>query len=112
MFNWLKRKKSIYNNWDFGDIADFDMIENPDSRQFVNKDGTRVIYVSALHVSGGDTFLTDSFAGKPTIVKNADSWQLKGAKKSKNQILVCVISVSKQDDIEWANIFFDSIAPC
>lgn len=87
------------------------MIQNTDSRQYVNKDGTRVIYFSILTVSGSGEFLTDSFTGKPDISKTADGWQLKGAKKLKNQILVCVISLGKQDDVEWAKLFYDSIVP-
>ncbi|MEO3404030.1 hypothetical protein AAFN85_09015 [Mucilaginibacter sp. CAU 1740] len=112
MFNWFKRKRYIHQDWDFGDISDWDVVQNPDSLQYVNKDGTRVIYFSLLKVSGDGVLSTDSIGAKPTILKTDDGWQLKGVKKLKNQILVCVISVGKQDDdIEWAKTFFDSIKP-
>ncbi len=109
MFKWFKRKKSILQNLDFEDIKGFEMFQNPDSLQYVNKDESKVIYFSALSVSGGDVFSIDSYVGKPTIIEYASGWQLKGAKKFGNQILICVISVSKKDDVEWAKIFFDSI---
>jgi hypothetical protein len=109
MFNWFKRKKSFLQNWHFEDILGFEMIQNSDSIQYVNKDASKTIYFSVLNVSGSDVFSIDSFAGKPTIIENINGWQLKGAKKFKNQVLICVISVSKQNDVEWAKIFFDSI---
>lgn len=111
MFNWLKGKKSTLTNWDFEDLADFEIIQNRDSVQYASKDGTKVIYFSLLNVSGGDVFSIDLPGDKPTIIENAAGWQLKGMKKSGSQILVCVVSVSEKDDIEWAQTFFDSITP-
>ena len=107
MFNWFKRKKSILVNWDFEDIEGFKMIKNLDSIQFVNENSTKIIYFSVLYVDGGG--ILDSYAGKPTIIETENGWQLKGSKKGPNKILVCVISVSRKDDIEWARTFFESI---
>ena len=109
MLGWFKRKKSFLENWDFEALADFKVIQNPDSLQYVNKDASKVIYFSALNVSGGSLFPIDSYSGEPMIKENAGGWQLKGTKIFENQILICIISVVRQEDIDWAKTFFDSI---
>lgn len=112
MFHWLKRQKSkssILENWDFYRIPDFNIVYNPDSIQYVNRDESIVIYFSVLTVGGSDLFNVGAHDGKPTITEIADGWQLKGTKKSKLQLLVCVISIVNREDIEWAQLFFDSI---
>lgn len=111
MFNWFKRKKDGLDNWSFEGIEDFKMIRNSDSIQYVNSDSTRFIYFSVLTVSGGNVFPIDSYIDKQTVIQNGHRWDLKGAKNINNQILICVISVTRQDDIEWAKMFFDSIKP-
>jgi hypothetical protein len=107
MFNWFKRKKSLLANWDFEDIEGFKTIQNPDSIQFVNENCTKIIYFSVLTVDGRG--ILDGYAGKPIIIETDNGWQLKGSKKASNKILICVISVSSKDDIEWARTFFESI---
>lgn len=114
MFNWFKRnnqKKFILSGWDIDDVPGFEKIENTDSIQYVNEAGRKAIYLSMLTVSSVDISQIDAYVNKPTITEDANGWQLKGAKKSKNQILVCVISIRKQEDIEWAKQFFNSIKP-
>ncbi|MCO5949407.1 hypothetical protein [Mucilaginibacter flavidus] len=114
MFNWFKRNsqgKSILANWNIEDIPGFEKIYNPDSVQYVNNDGSKVIYFSVLTVSGNDLFPIDAYTVDPSVIEDTNGWKLKGAKKSKNQILVCVISGVNPDDIGWAKAFFDSIKP-
>lgn len=114
MFNWLKKnsiRKSILTNWNIEDISGFEKIYSPDSVQYTNNDGSRVIYFSVLTVSGNNLFATDAYTGDPSVIEDTNGWKLKGAKRSKNQILVCVISGENLDDIGWAKAFFDSIKP-
>lgn len=110
LFDLFKRKKSFLHNWNFEDISDFEIIQNADSIQYFNKNSGKDIYFSVLKVNDPHgTLLIDTYTSKHTISEIANGWQLKGTKKFENQILVCVISVNKQDDIEWAKTFFDSI---
>ena len=107
MFNLFKRKKSIVDSLDLSVLEGFKKIRNSDSLQYVNQDETKVVYLSVLKVTGSDVFSISSI--KPTVIEDANGWQLKAAKKLENELLVCVISVVRQDDIEWAKIVFDSI---
>ncbi|QJD97357.1 hypothetical protein HH214_16525 [Mucilaginibacter robiniae] len=111
MFNWFQKNKRnlISANWDIGDIYGFKKIYNHDSLQYTNADVSKVIYFSVLKISGNNLFGTEAYAGDPTIIEDANGWLLKGSKMAKNQILVCVISVKKRDDVEWAKAFFDLI---
>ncbi len=111
MFNWLKRKTPTLNDWGIGDVAGFEFIRNDDSIQYFNEDSSKVIYFSLLKVDGPDTFSLGSHAGKPTILEDENGWQVKGTKKSQNQVLICLISVNKHEDIEWEKIFFNAITP-
>jgi hypothetical protein len=114
MFNWFKRNKSknsILNQWHIEGTSGFKIIKNPDSIQYVNDDASRVIYISALIIQGNDHSVVEPIISRPTIIEAANEWHIKGAKKSKNQILVCVISVKNDKDIEWAKSFIDAIQP-
>lgn len=112
MFNWLKRKyksKSTLTNWGIEDIDGFERHQNVDSVQYTNADNSKVIYFSILTTSGGE-FLTAN-APEPTIIEDDNGWQLKGMKTLESQILICVISVIKQEDLEWAKAFFSNVKP-
>lgn len=111
MFDWFKKKSSILSKWDLPDTTDLKLIQNPDSIQYTNEDESRVIYFSILNVSGKGVLSMDLYTDKLTITEAANGWQLKGTKKFEDQILVCVISVHKQGDIEWAEMFFNAIKP-
>src|ERR1700761_6681795 len=87
MFNWLKRKKSVLQNLNFEGIADFEMIQNPDSLQYFNKDASKTIYFSVLEFSGQGVFPIDSYINQPIMTENANGWQLKGTKKLKTKYL-------------------------
>lgn len=97
--------------WTLGNIVDFEMIQNEDSVQYVSKDGTRVIFLSALNVLSGNMLSMDTRLNELTIKENENGWQLNGTKKYANQILICVFSVGKKDDILWAKEFYNSITP-
>jgi hypothetical protein len=113
MLNWFKRngrKKSLLSNWNIEDIAGFEKIQNPDSVQFVNEDGSKVIYLSVLTVSGNDVFPLNAYAGEPVVEEDSKGClHLKSTKTFKNYILVCAITVNNRKDLEWAKNFFDSI---
>lgn len=112
MFNLFKRNKEKRfspADWTIGDMPGFKVIHNPDSVQYVNEDAGKVIYFSVLTVSGKNLFTNDAIPEGPAITATDGGWQLKGARKSPGQILVCVISLMNQDDIEWAKDFFNSI---
>jgi hypothetical protein len=112
MFNWLKRKKKTkvsFPNWQVQSDG-FDMIDNETSIQYVNADGTRVVYVSVLLVEGGGS-ISSSTLGPPTIVEDENGWNLKGTKIAGREVLVCVISFKDAEDSAWARFFFDSIVP-
>ena len=114
MFNWFKRKnknQSFLDNWNIENISGFKIIKNPDSIQYINDNESKVIYISSLTVQGNDHSLVEPNLSKPTIVEEANQWHLKGAKKSNNQILICVITVKESKDIQWAKSFFDAIQP-
>jgi hypothetical protein len=111
MFNWLKRKKTFLEKWTLGNIVDFEMIQNQDSVQYVSKDGTRVIYLSALNVSPGNILSMGTKVNELIIKENENGWQLNGTKQYANQILICVFSVGEKDDIVWAKEFYNLITP-
>lgn len=85
------------------------MIKNLDFIQYVNEDESRLIYLSQLYFTGNSSLTGEAFSEEPKIVKDDFGWQLKGVKKTSGQILVCVISFTKQDDSQWASEFFGSI---
>jgi len=112
MFNWLKKKSKeslIVSHWHIDDIPGFKKIQNTDSIQYINEDKSRIIYFSVLKVSDKRPSLLPKATG-PVVKKDDNGWQLKGSKLSENQILVCVISVTREEDLDWAKAFFTSIA--
>jgi|SRR5215217_263976 len=113
MFNWFKRKRKdslILRLWNIDEVPGFEKIQNPDSVQYTNADSSRVIYFSVLTVSGKGPSLLPSFsAQEPKITADANGWQLKGTKQSDKHLLVCVISVTQEEDVFWAKAFFESI---
>ena len=81
MFNWLKKKKKTkvsFPNWQV-EANGFEMIDNEASIQYINADGTRVVYISVLLV-GGDGPISSSTLEPPTIVEDENGWNLKGTK--------------------------------
>ncbi len=112
MFNWLKKKSKeslIVTHWHIDDIPGFKKIQSTDSVQYINEDESRIIYFSVLKISGkGPSLLPNTT--DPVIKKDDNGWQLKGSKSSENQILVCVISITQEEDLDWAKAFFASIA--
>ncbi|SEW40469.1 hypothetical protein [Chitinophaga arvensicola] len=112
MFNFFRkssREKKYLKNWEIDIGTEFDVIYNSDSIQYVNEDARIAIYFSVLNVSGNLLTASEAFSNEPQIIQDAGKWQLKGAKKSVNQILICVISFEDQNDAPWARAFFASI---
>ncbi len=111
MFNWLRKtdkNNSRLKGWNINDIDGFKRIHNNDSIQYVNEDTSKVIYFSVLTISGGNVFQIGDNIGT-TIKEDADGWHLKGFKKHKNKVLVCVITVKEKNDITLATDFINSI---
>lgn len=112
MFNLFKKnkvKKTSLENWDINVDTGFNIINNPDSIQYVNEDASKVIYFSILETSDKSVITNDIFPAEPEIKEAANGWQLKGVKKSADQLLVCVISFKNKDDSGWAKDFFNAI---
>lgn len=111
MFNFFKRKSGVdkFKRWDIHVEPGFEMIINPDSIQYVNKDENKVIYLSLLKVEGKSVLADSAFSETPRITKDDYGWNLRGVKQSPEQLLVCVISFTDQGDSQWAISFFDSI---
>ena len=105
-----ENKKGI-KTWNIDPGPDFNMIRNKDSIQYVNEDGSRIIYFSVLKVDGDLLSTADALPGErePMIIEDGNGWQLKGIKKAPGQVLVCVISFKHQGDTEWAKGFFSSV---
>jgi hypothetical protein len=114
MFNWFQKKykrNSIVDNWGIDDLEGFEKIFNTDSIQYTKPDGSIVIYFSTLILSGKDLSASKGLTGEPAVTKEVSGWQFKGAKQSKNQILICVITIQNSEDVHWVRRFFDSIKP-
>lgn len=110
MFNWLNRKKKPtvgFRNWQV-EAPGFEVIDNGRSIQYINADGSRVVYLSVLEV-GGDQPITS--LAPPIIVEEENGWNFKGTKIAGREVLVCVISFNEADDSAWARSFFDAIVP-
>ncbi len=117
VFNWLRKKskrKSILHDWQLGDLSGFDMIVNKDSVQYHSEQTKRTIYFSSLLIRGASTSdLTkhEVLASSATTHKEGGGWHLKGKKGHGAEVLICVISVTYKEDLDWAWAFFNSIRP-
>jgi hypothetical protein len=114
MFNFFRKPKENNvgpKNWVYDIYPGFRLINNGDSIQYVNDDGSRIIYLSVLIISGSSLLTSTLFKGEPDITNNANGWQLKGTTRLPNEAVVCVINFTHEDDVDWAKGFFDSIKP-
>lgn len=114
MLNWFKRnslEKLILRKWKIEELPGFEKISNADSIQYSNYDGSRTIYFSIVTIGGNQLFTNITYTGEPSVMVDASGWKLKGTRKLKDQILVCLISGVNPDDIGWAKTYFDSIQP-
>ena len=114
MFGLFKNKKNRVSNylreWQIPVDKSFELIINEDSWQFVNEDGSRVLYFSILNITGDPSILGGSLSkAKPTVKYTEHRWQLKGTKTKEDKILVCVFSFVTENDLQWAEELFENI---
>ncbi len=112
MFNFFKKnnnKNVGFKHWDYETGSGFTLINNGDSLQYVHSDNSRIIYLSVLIVSGSPLLNSKLFTDELKLTQTAVGWELKGTRRTAHEMLVCVISFTKEDDEVWARDFFNSV---
>ncbi|RAJ05214.1 hypothetical protein LX64_02368 [Chitinophaga skermanii] len=94
-------------NWQLPIDDTYLAIYNDDSIQYVSEDESIIIFISIIKgAENTNHILTNT---PPSIAFSEDSWLLKGTKTGGQEILVCVISFSKESDTQMVKELFASI---
>lgn len=98
-FRKRNRDKNMLQNWQIPLDADYLLIDNGDSIQFVNADESLVFYFSILPITK-NSLVTDDVLAKmqPSVTRVENGWQFKGAKSGSREVLVCVFSFTNESD--------------
>src|SRR6218665_2956179 len=95
----LFKKKNLLHRWNIPIDDSFSIIDNGDSWQFGNDDGSRVLYFSILSFTGSASVLENSLTKKQALITNTENgWVLKGTKVANSKILICVFSFTNEND--------------
>ena len=109
-FRNRKKNKDLLQNWHVPVDETYRRINNPDSVQYVNRDESRILYFSPIAITGNQLFSTETFAKMGVSVLGTENgWQLKGAKHTDKEVLVCLFSYTDESDEPWMKNLFDSI---
>jgi hypothetical protein len=110
MLSFFKKKQSNkrpFQNWQIPVDTSYQMINNGDSIQFVNADGSRILYFSLLTVEG-NSLLTGEILAKmsPSVTRSDNGWQFKGARQGGNEVLVCAFTfMNESDEVSVKELF-------
>jgi len=112
MINIFKKRGQrnvIFRDWIVNPGRGFELIDNGDSIQYASDNTSIVIYLSVLEVEGRTLHADMEIFREPTIIEEADGWQLKGAKQGEGKVLICVVSFTSLDDEQWVRNYFGAI---
>jgi len=114
MLSFFKKRKddnNLLKNWQIPIESHYRLINNGDSIQFTNADGSHILYFSILVVKNGPLLSGETFAKmQPSVTALENGWQFKGARQGGNEVLVCVFTFTNKSDETWMKDLFANIA--
>jgi hypothetical protein len=104
------RDKKPLQNWQIPIDAQYRLINNGDSIQFVNADESLILYFSLLTTTNNSLLASEVVAKmQPSVTRSENGWQFKGARSGGKEVLVCVFSFINESDEALVKELFANI---
>lgn len=107
LLQWRKKEYALWHDWYVRLETEYERIDNGDSVQLCNEDGSRVIYGSSFVVGGVDNVKDEVHY---MDMKNNDngSYSLAASVSQNNEFLTIAITYTDPSDEKWARSVIES----
>lgn len=104
------RDKKPLQNWEIPVDANYRLINNGDSIQFVSADQSIILYFSTLTIVNNSLLPGDVLTKtRPSVTHSDNGWQFKGTKSGGKEMLVCLFSFKNESDEALVRDLFSNI---
>ena len=106
LLQWRKKEYTLWHDWHVNLKGKYECIDNGDSAQLCNEDGSRVIYGSSFVITGVDNVRNETeYLG---IKDDGGSHTLTASVSQDNEFLTIAITYLSPSDEKWARSVIES----